>query len=258
MATRTDLVTPSSRTGSGVAFAEKSGIHQESSTARHKVGTRLKLDDGRTFYYAKNGSTAVNRPGVLLSGVSMLVTEKDTNLTTAQAIGDKEIGYTSVGTFTRSELADGYFTVVAGTGRGQMYKIRDNTAMAASAGTIYLYDPLVTALDTTSDVVVTPSPFRHVKRDGAATAWTLGTNLIPLTAAYYFWLQTYGWASVLINIKEGEVNTERILFKHASGISGLVTAGGDVGASPLGSFVYDSADVPAAKDWALVHLDIWP
>lgn len=255
---RTDRVTPNQDTP-GVAFAQKSGIHQESSTALHKVGTRLKLDDGRTFYYAKCGGTGVVKVGQLIGNKKLVATEKDTNLSASYSAGSKDIVITAVAA-TGASYNGGYFTVVSGTGIGQTHKIH-NCTVAAAAGTptVSLYDGLSTALDTTSDTIITVNPFwgvGTVTTDGQIVQ-VLGTNPIPVTANYYFWLQTYGWACVMRGDSTGTEQEERSCFSHASGESTLTTSGGVAGAQKVGYHVYDSTD-GVSGEWDLIHLQCVP
>jgi hypothetical protein len=190
--------------------------------------------------------------------------QEDTNLPSAVAAGAKELTVTEATAtgVTRGAYADGYMVVVANTGRGQIYKIRDNSAVQASGTTLtfYLYDEIVTALDITSDVVFTKNPFDGVRIGTASKGiqgQTLGTNLIPLTASYYFWLQTWGWASLLRGDSTGQDKQERILTPHASGCSTLTTSGGVPGAQNIGYHVYDSVD-GVSGEWELSYLRCVP
>jgi len=254
MGLRTDPVTPNLPTP-GVAFSQKAGLHQESATALHPVGTRLKLDDGRTFYYCKCGGTGVVKVGQVIAAKQIIASEKDTNLSAAEVISSREISVTAVAA-TGVSYEGGYLTVVGGTGIGQTHKIRNCTTTAA-AGTalVTLYDGLAVALDTSSDTILIPNPFWGVGTEltNGQQVQVLGTNMIPMTANYYSWLQTYGWASMYRGDSTGTEQEERSCFSHASGQSVLTTSGGVVGAQKIGYHVYDSAD-GVSTEWDLVFL----
>jgi hypothetical protein len=219
----------------------------------------MKMSDGRTFYYCKNGTQAVSRPGVLMFAEQLVDTEEDTNLASAHAAGSKDITFTATGTVTADEYAGGFLYVIDGGGKGQCHKIRSNEAIsAASTGKVYLYDEIVTALTTASDVVLIPNPFNGVNRTSSSKALCMGINMIPLTASYHFWLQTWGWAFPLRGDSlGGDTGDEQILISHASGQSVLATAGGGVGAQEIGNNVYDSTDTTSGE-WDLAYLRCIP
>jgi hypothetical protein len=251
MAVRTDRITPN-QTSKGVVFSEKSGIHQESSTALHAVGTRMKLDDGRTFYYARANGTAIAEAGRVITAIKQIASETDTSIT--EVAGSKEIGVTAVAA-TGASYEGGYFVTTTGTGKGQTHKIHScTTTAAAGAATVYLYDELVTALST-GTAIMTLNPFYGV---GEATtdgqiAQILGVNPIPVTANYYFWLQTYGWAATMRGDSTGAEAEEQSLISHASGSSFLTTTGGGVGKQEAGYHIYDGVD-GVSSEWELSFL----
>ena len=174
-------------------------IYEISDKARCALGTRLVLGD-RVFRYCKNGSLALN-PGYLVQAKPINATyDEDIVVPTTSAIGSKTVYITihsSYGTtMALDELADGYVVVgVAGTGAkiGECYKIKSNTAAAAGATcTITLYDPLIEAVTAGQNTMaIVRSPYKDVVL-GASTGAVIGVPIISVTAAYYFWAQTYG------------------------------------------------------------------
>lgn len=259
MAVRTDRVTPNQVSPGVILVPEKANIWQESSTALVSVGTRLKLNDGRTFYYAKCGPTAVPEPGRVIVAKELTDTEEDTNLAAAETIGSREISILAAAQ-TGVSYVGGYFVVIAGTGAGQTHKIRDiTTTAAAGTATVYLYDELVTALDTTSDTVCYPNPFWNVGEEttNGRQVQILGVSPIAVTAGYYFWLQTWGWASAMSGDSLGNAANERECITTTTGSSVISTAGGVAGAQILGFRVYDSADA-VSGEWELTYLRCVP
>lgn len=258
MAVRTDRTAPF-QDSVGAVFSEKSGIHQESSTALHKVGTRMKLSDGRTFYYAKNGGTAVTEPGRVMGAIKQVASESDTSIT--EVAGTREIAVTAVAA-TGVSYVGGYFVVATGTGQGQTHKIADcTTTAAAGTATVYLYDELVTAL-TAATAVMTINPFwgLGVGTTEGQIMLVLGVTPIAVTANYYFWLQTWGWASCLSGDSLGAdgAGDERVCTTSTTGVSTLSTAAEAVaGAQVIGYRSYDSADT-VSGEWDLNYLTCMP
>lgn len=254
---RLDRVTPSIARPGAILASGNQGIYEQSSTAKAKIGARMDLGDGRVFYYALNGSATL--AAGKLAGSPAVATEKETNMAQAEAIGSKQVDMVAVGDITADQYSEGYMTVVNDTGEGQTYKIRGNEAASAAATcTVYLYDALVVALDTTSDVIITPNLLRGltINPAGESIRFTAGVPLIAVTASYYFWLQTWGPCGVLCGDSLGNAATERWCVATGSG-EFLSTAGGIPGQQQIGVHVYDSTDVVDAE-YHLIYLTIMP
>lgn len=176
------------------------GLYQETANQMLPLGTRLMLNDGREFIYAKNGATT-GVAGNLYQAPASVANHLNLSLAAA-AIGDKSLTITLGATAaTENQYAGGYVQVVDGTGEGVSYKITSHAAIAsAGAGTFYLADPVIEALvaSGTSEVslvlhkcagvVIHPSP---------PTAALVGVAIRDFTAAYYGWYQTKGLCAVL-------------------------------------------------------------
>ena len=136
------------------------GIYEENSAQQYPLGFRVALSDGRVFHYAENGGTAL-AAGKLI-GSPLVFTEIERTITAAAAQFATQVTYTAVGTITSNQYQDGFLCVVDGAGEGLQYKIKSHPAIAAAAtGTITLYDGIITALDTTSDVMLIPSLYKE-------------------------------------------------------------------------------------------------
>lgn len=177
-------------------------LWQSSATKKHRLGTMRRLDDGREFVYAQAG--AAN----LAAGKwcqSVVVTNAEDTVTVAHAVGTKAVTITEAGQaggITLNQFEDGWLIVDAGAGIGEMYKIKGNPAIAnAATGTIQLYDGLATLwVITTTNVHLHTNPYKAVIIGNAGL--TVKPVCVPqriVPANYYFWGQTKGWASMVID-----------------------------------------------------------
>jgi hypothetical protein len=175
------------------------GLFEESLTAKHKVGTRMQLVDGRVFYYAKAGGTL--SAGKLCASVVTLSGHEDVD-TSAQSIGDKEVTVTLNTTAATADLyAEGWISTRETGGVGQMLKIKSHPVQAATTGTVVLtlYDPVTTALLSTGQADLMQNPFMDVIVAATTTEPAAGIPLIPVTNNYFAWLQTWGPAACLVD-----------------------------------------------------------
>jgi hypothetical protein len=232
------------------------GIYEENSAQQYPLGFRVALSDGRVFHYAENGGTAL-AAGKLI-GSPLVFTEIERTITAAAAQFATQVTYTAVGTITSNQYQDGFLCVVDGAGEGLQYKIKSHPAIAAAAtGTITLYDGIITALDTTSDVMLLPSLYKDVILNPDVVLKTLGVPPIPVTADYFFWTQTWGQALVLCGDSLGNAATERWCVPAAATGEFLSTAGGVPGTETIGYQIGDSSDV-VDTEYFPIYLTIAP
>lgn len=232
------------------------GTMQESETQKAPIGALLALNDGRKFRYCKNGAVAL-AAGKTLQAV-ILGTERDdaVNAAAAVSIGSTTVIITAIVTVAADDWAEGFLHIVNDTGEGLQYKIKGNTA--ASIGndyTVTLYDPIVTALAATTDVILSKSPYSGVLLAADDLSLCMGVPTIPITANYYFWSQTSGVAMVLQNGSTGVATTERQVYMDvAGGTDGaaLSTAGGAVGKQQIGHHYFDTIDVVSTEYWPVM------
>ncbi len=163
------------------------------SDQRHPLGTVAYTPDGRKFRYAKAGTSALSP--ALFNTYITTPTHEDT-VTIAHAAGTQTVTVTASGV-SASDFKDGYLVVSAGTGIGEVYKIKSNTASDSSSKitiTFYPGDELVTAWDTSdTDVDVFPNPYNGlVVCPTDAQQHAVGVALTTIDASYYFWAQTQG------------------------------------------------------------------
>ena len=197
----------------------------ETSEQKQKLGTRAITPDGRVFYYAKNSSAAITPAGKIVDGIAAVAAhDMDCAAAAASAGATSFTSGTSL-TVTKDQYADGYVVFNDGPAQGEVYRIKSNTAVSGATGleiTIDEPDGLRTALTTSSLFGLVYPPYKDVKiidGDGTMTTGPLGVNPIPITASYYFWLQTAGVSSVLSGAAVAVVG-DAVGVSQASGESG--------------------------------------
>ncbi len=179
------------------------GLYEQSSTAKHRIGTIRRLDDGRVFVYARDSGSGL-APGKLTMGVTGndagIITEA---IAAASAVGEDHLHVTLGSTTafaTANAMKDGFIWIDDASGGGDMYKIRGHAAILTGAtGVINLYDKIRVATTTSNTWSATPCPQLNVELwdaddiDGAPA----GVPPIDVTASYYFWNQVKGLCAVL-------------------------------------------------------------
>ena len=213
----------------------------------------MAFDDGRVFRYTENGAVAL-APG-LVNGSPDTGAEREDTITVAVSAGARSFTYTAVGTITANQYADGLACIVDGAGQGIQYKIKSHLAItAAQTGVINLYDPIVTALDTTTDIMLVKSAYKSVIVTPDQVLYPTGVAPIPVQASFFFWNQTRGIGLVLAEDSTGDNVTERICTLGTSaGV--LTTAGGAPGANIIGRVYFDNLD-HVSGDYVVIFLTI--
>lgn len=173
-------------------------IYEESSTQKAKLGTRLQVGE-RVYYYAKLSTSANVTPGYILSAPNLVASHQSGILSVAAATtGAKTLTITAGTAAAAGDYAEGYINISSTglAGGGVMYKIKNNSAWAtASTGTITLYDAIPGSVGA-GPVNLVPCLFNGVKVGSAALGLPLGVTPCSVTTGNYFWLQTWGPASV--------------------------------------------------------------
>lgn len=179
------------------------GIYEESLTKKCELGRLLPFLDGRCFRYCKcNASAGI---AVAKMAAASLVVANDNAVTqtgmAAQAIGAKVINVLLAAATTLNLYEDGLLTIEDSTGQGYCYRIKSNKVGGASVAApceLTLYDPLVVALSATSVLTLTMNKHKNViiNPNGSEASVAIGVPLIAVTADYYFWAQTKGYAAL--------------------------------------------------------------
>lgn len=156
---------------------------------------------------------------------------------------------------TKDQFAEGFAHIVNDTGVGLQYKIKGHDAVGAGSDvTINLYDPIVTALAATTDVILSSNQYRNVLLAADDLAFIIGVPTIPVTANYYFWAQSGGIGMVLQNGSTGVATTERECYADAAGGTDgavLSTAASGAGIQKVGLHLFDTTDVVTTEYWPI-------
>lgn len=218
------------------------GLWEESSTKKLMLGTIRQLSDGRKFVYCSATAAALTAG----CAVSKAVAPQACTVAAADAlinlVGSRKVTLTLTGTPTANLYEDGYMILTAGTGIGECYKIKGNTAddvPASGRCTFYLYDKLKTThVTATTTVAVYQNPYKNVlinpavaNKDATTAEKVLGVTQRPVTASYYFWAQTWGLGSAVLDAStSGDEQEERQLIAGTTaGRLATIAAGGATG-----------------------------
>ncbi len=158
--------------------------------------------------------------GKINNGVAKVTNHTINSVATAAAVGDKQVNITLAGATatTSGQYDDGYLHVIDSAGVGSSYRIAGTPVIAGSGtGIIQLQDAVATALTTSSKVALVPSPWSgSIVTATSVSLLCNGTNNVLVTAAYYYWSQTGGIASVL---------SDGVVAKNAEAINSDAVAG---------------------------------
>ena len=169
----------------------------QSATKLFPLGSKLEYGD-RKFRYAQIDS-AVTSAGLTLENTAATAHHRDLTVAAASS-GAKSITVTLGGTAATADYYnEGYIHINDAAGQGQLLRIKDHPAADASATLVLtLYDPLKTAITTSSKADLIASNYKSINT--AATTHVgvvVGVSTIAMTANYYGWIQTSGPCSVL-------------------------------------------------------------
>jgi len=233
------------------------GIYEQSADQKYHLGTKLEFADGRVFRYAKNGGTGLSKAYMTTSEAlnARAVEELQSTYGTSAEVGDLEIDIdvTTGGTWTADAFADGFIVVNKATGIGDIYKIAA-TKINGSDDTllrVQLETPLRTALDATSELTFVKNAWRDVDVMPTTVEGTpTGVPLIGVTADYYCWLQTRGYAPLLVD--DGDTIVKGNVVGPGGTDAGSVQAVGADTTYAYGVAVY----VAAADEVAIIDLKL--
>lgn len=173
------------------------------------VGTRMVLPDGRTFYLAQASTAAAIGAGQVVQEQSTpsASVDMDVPLATSASVGDTTIGVAlTASTVAADAYASGYIYINDAEGEGHVYRVKENTAIAASGAsasftvTLEENDAVAESCKATTTLVgLYPSPYKNViVRPTTLSGRAIGVTPTEVTAGYYFWCQTWGEAACLV------------------------------------------------------------
>jgi hypothetical protein len=187
------------------------------------LGQGLSRDDGAHFRYSHYVSAIsageVSALDISAAGFASIDGKFTNSGGTAKddyGTDDNEIYLTDTGTFQSENdaanvWAGGQIFITDGNGEGHAYRIREHPqpeVEPANAGTILfkLHDKLVAAINSEASAAVIGHPYKNlaIANNGTDDLVT-GIAVRDITAAYYAWTQTWGWANVKLDETAGTV-----------------------------------------------------
>jgi hypothetical protein len=168
-------------------------VWQESKNQQHQLGALGETPDGRLFRYAKMGEAITMSYATQAKAIDTAHVKQA--VTSAAVIGAKKIVFTHGATTTAvNSLNEGFAIISYGTGIGQTLKIASNPVYTTgqTLREVYLEDPLLVALDTTSKLDFAQNPWNGVLMDTSLVTTPTGIAMRSFTSGYYGWLLTRG------------------------------------------------------------------
>ena len=188
------------------------GIQTESSTAKHNLGERIELADGRCFRYCYFDEAVTVGKMVAPDMSTAAAVEISNGVLSDVGAGSSVVTLTAAGSagppadfqgVGANQYSGSYLHITDGAGEGYTYRIKSNGAAVSDAVEFTLYDPIVTALTSSaSDFAISPGLFKNVHITDATQGTVvdyipIGVTVIGVTSTYYAWVQTKGTATVL-------------------------------------------------------------
>ena len=172
----------------------------ESSTQLFPLGSMLHYGNN-VYRYGLNGGTAITA-GKLVAHQAQDSNHLNMTATSAVSAGETAISVETGGNdLTLNEYADGYLWANDVNGEGQTMRVKSNPAHDHSddpSVVITTYDPLVTALTTSSQLSLIHNPYSQVVVAPTAEAGAvMGATVIDMTADYYGWFTVSGPQALL-------------------------------------------------------------
>jgi hypothetical protein len=185
-----------------VSGNETESYRTQASETQPTVGTKMAIEDGRTFRRVENGGVAAVNARVFMS-VAPSANFRDEAVGATVAAGETilpQVGSTS-GNGAASLFKNGYLFVTEIAQLDPVHRIKDNTLITASAtsGTITLYNPLLDEINVTETITYVENPFRNIVV-GLASAYTappVGVIVTAIALDEYGWIATGGPTKVL-------------------------------------------------------------
>jgi len=172
----------------------------ESSTQLFPLGSAL-VYGNNVYRYGLNGGTAITA-GKLVAHQAQDSNHLNMTATAAVSAGETAISVETGGNdLTLNEYADGYLWANDVNGEGQTMRVKSNPAHDHSddpSVVITTYDPLATALTTSSQLSLIHNPYSQVVVAPTAEAGSvMGATVIDTTADYYAWFTVGGPQALL-------------------------------------------------------------
>ena len=226
--------------------------YAESSTQLFPLGAELHYGNN-IFRYGQMGSGAVTA-GKLIQHAAVIANHTNMTATATTAVGETAISVETSGDtdMTLNQYADGYLWVNDVNGEGQTMRVKSNPAHDHSADpsvVITTYDPLATALTTSSELSLIANPYTGlIVAPATETGTVMGATVIDMTASYYGWFTVSGPQALL---SVGTVVVGNICVR-SGGTAGGVAPATDNLLTEIGEVMAARADT----EYSLVYMNL--
>ena len=237
--------------GLGGATAGQFNKFDLHATPKYALGFKVEQYDGSVYRYSHLGA-ATNRGVVVSTDLSESSVVDTDNAVIAPAsavavsgesvrpgaIGSRFVELT-VASITANQFRGGKFITTDDTGEGYTYDIIGNTATdnpASGNFRLELAQPLVVALDTTTDVAIHGNAYANLEVTTTTDEAPVGVTCSTSTSALpYGWIQTKGVVGIL---QSGTVNIGDVITSGGAGDVATAT----VFTSPFMGYCIDPGD----------------
>ena len=156
------------------------------------IGERARTPDGREWVYVQaEGNIAANYLAIPYT----VTTVTAGAITSTKDNQGRYVYITCTGaTFTVGAFANGIGCVTAGTGLGQVFKIKTNNTNML---TLYPETALTTAFDTTTAISINTMSYVQISAVTSTVQQTVGSPQVAFLAGDYGWLLTEGDGGVV-------------------------------------------------------------
>lgn len=206
--------------GLGSATAGQFSKFDQHATPKYALGFKVEQADGTIYRYAHLGAvttvghvvsqdvsetSVVDTDNIVIAPASAVAVTDQTQK--PGAIGSNYVQMTLTAV-TANQFRGAKFITTDGTGKAYTYDILANTATdnpATGDFRINIAQPLVVALDTTTDIAIMGNPYSNLEDATVSTdEFPAGVTCTTSTAALpYGWIQTKGIVGIL---QDGTVN----------------------------------------------------
>tara|TARA_R110000823_G_scaffold61148_2_gene145873 strand:- start:3460 stop:4368 length:909 start_codon:yes stop_codon:yes gene_type:complete len=226
--------------------------YAESSTQLFPLSAQLHY--GNNIYrYGQMGSGAVTA-GKLVQHAAVIANHTNMTGTAGVAAGETAISVETSGDtdMTLNQYADGYLWVNDAAGEGQTMRVKSNPAHDHSADpsvVITTYDPLATAITTSSELSLIANPYTGlIVAPATETGTVMGATVIDMTASYYGWFTVSGPQALL---SVGTLVVGNIAVRSGGTAGGVAPATDNV-LTEIGEVMAARADT----EYSLVYMNL--
>jgi hypothetical protein len=233
----------------------------QTSDQRHKLGTRMALADGRVYRYALDSGSGIAAGRLVQAPATDAADDMDLAWSAGAAVGGTTITTGTSLTITKDQYKEGWLYTNDGTGEGQIYPIKSNTAVSGATGCVFTIDDedgfAVALTATTSLFGVVYNIYDGVLvQPTSITNAAVGVSTTTVTASYYTWLQTWGPCALLDTGASWVVGDQ--LTSGETGAAGAAILLDSSSAQDNMSIGYSMYIKPVTTDFGFVNLTIAP